>query len=1191
MNEKIFNIDDFKIGQNMYIDASAGTGKTYTIQQLVSKLVKGDSENAPIPLSKILIVTFTEKATGELRDRIRQKMESCYASEKLDCYRTALQNIHTAPIFTIHSFCQKTLHDFAYEANAPLSLDVVSDDNIVNLIQKLIRDKWSYTIEFQNIFNKGLNLDLFITNFVNATKAFLQDHTTQSFIPKIESIDNIVQIEPNVKWAWETLNKYKDESQEEKLKTKTNVRKISDLIDAISEFDGKGKLFPSTFNKKWRGIWSTDELNKAVEILFETKDLDYQDDNLQPYQEFILKHIEDVIIRWEREKKQNKQQSFSNMIYAVHDIIMKGNGELVKKIRGTYRYAIIDEFQDTNQTQWDIFKKIFLEESKQNNIIVVGDPKQSIFSFQGANVKVYRNAIKEIANGNKLSTNNRSTNDIINACNAFFQGPFFDNSDFKPSLTPPKEREKKAPLLNGRRTEPLWISDFADETEFAEFAVKKIVECCSRNHSKPDETSLRIFDSDKKEMRNVKFSDIAVLARTRSEMTAMENAMAKAGIPYARYKDTNLFNGKECAHWISLLKAIDAPDFYSWNRKFLNEALMTDFFRISLQDVEADEFTDPKQKTMTIFLKWRSLSEKKRWAELQESIYQETEIDKYLSTPSTLQRLAKIRQIGAYIFDFLYNNRATLEQIIKHLQGISSDNEDIDDTDGNMVAKGSDFDSVNLMTIHASKGLAFPIAIITGGLRGDSNRKNREPYSFKSHEQTFIGFDHNTSKFRHNEEEHEEWRRLMYVAYTRAQSLMIVPRYKIWFNQNKENNVFEIKGNNPFAFLSKAIEDIRKTEFARTRHDSSYDSMKTRQLKNEVSEILHFNSDKPDNTQSPDFELLQNKIKQNGVYQYSYSSLANKKKALEIHHETPDDDFGKDVSVNGDRVNREENEIDTSAFSTTQRISIDNYDYVKKLCTNYNRSVVIANEATYPRGANLGDALHKVFEKTDFELFGTLSEDEAIKNANLRNLITATYAENSIHMQEHPEWTDLTAKFIWNTLNASLPEIHGSIATGEQFKLCSLASSERRAEMGFHLNVKEGVNLSQICKGFIDLMFVRKGCDGHDYFSILDWKSDIMPDVDYSDKEAIDKKIEDEYSIQRVLYSNALIQWLKQFYNESEEEIFQNHFGGIYYALVRGTKADSCNGIYAQTWNSYNDLRNSYNNIVSLMNQSQKNAL
>ena len=182
----------------------------------------------------------------------------------------------------------------------------------------------------------------------------------------------------------------------------------------------------------------------------------------------------------------------------------------------------------------------------ENNIVVVGDPKQSIFSFQGADVDVYRRAIAEIQgeNGRRLSTNNRSSDDIIDACNELFQGDFFENGDFKDSERPPEERKKLSPTLNGEPTPPLWISNLSDEFEFADFAVRKIVECCAPDANDPSKTSLQVFDKDKKELRNVRFSDFAILSRTRSEMEAMETAMAQLGIPYAVTKIRTFFTGR-----------------------------------------------------------------------------------------------------------------------------------------------------------------------------------------------------------------------------------------------------------------------------------------------------------------------------------------------------------------------------------------------------------------------------------------------------------------------------------------------------------------------------------------------------------------------------------------------------------------------------------------------------------------------
>ena len=86
----------------------------------------------------------------------------------------------------------------------------------------------------------------------------------------------------------------------------------------------------------------------------------------------------------------------------------------------------------------------------------------------------------------------------------------------------------------------------------------------------------------------------------------------------------------------------------------------------------------------------------------------------------------------------------------------------------------------------------------------------------------------------------------------------------------------------------------------------------------------------------------------------------------------------------------------------------------------------------------------------------------------------------------------------------------------------------------------------------------------------------------YSDQKELKKQVDDRYSIQRVLYSYCLIKWLKQFYNESEEEIFNNHFGGMYYVFVRGANKNTSNGVYIQTWDSWDDLNKEFNKILKM---------
>ena len=125
------------------------------------------------------------------------------------------------------------------------------------------------------------------------------------------------------------------------------------------------------------------------------------------------------------------------------------------------------------------------------------------------------------------------------------------------------------------------------------------------------------------------------------------------------------------------------------------------------------------------------------------------------------------------------------------------------------------------------------------------------------------------------------------------------------------------------------------------------------------------------------------------------------------------------------------------------------------------------------------------------------------------------------------------------------------------------------------------------------MLFVRPDADGNKRFSILDWKSDYLEE--YSAK-AIKEKVDKEYSVQRVLYSYCLIQWLKQFYGpgtqenlKDEQKIFEKHFGGIYYAFLRGTDGQTQRGIYAQTWENFKKLEDAYIEVKNLMKKGSDN--
>ena len=179
------------------------------------------------------------------------------------------------------------------------------------------------------------------------------------------------------------------------------------------------------------------------------------------------------------------------------------------------------------------------------------------------------------------------------------------------------------------------------------------------------------------------------------------------------------------------------------------------------------------------------------------------------------------------------------------------------------------------------------------------------------------------------------------------------------------------------------------------------------------------------------------------------------------------------------------------------------------------------------------------------------------------------------------EWLADTYQLVSSVLKAKLPYIKGNSFNNEYFTLSSVNNQDKLAEVEFNFN-KEQEYLKNYFTGFIDLI-IRRG----DYYAVLDWKSDTLNDEEfdsYAKAESLKNHVDERYAIQRVLYSYVLIKWLKSRYQDlSEEEIFQRHFGGVYYVFLRGCHQCTSNGIYAQTWENYQQLKEEYDKILKLI--------
>lgn len=1124
-------------GQSIYIKASAGTGKTYNIQKIVRQLL----ERKDVPqLEKILIVTFTEKAAGELRDRIRKELTGFDA------------DVDNAPIYTIHSFCQKTLEEFAFTAKKPASLELIDEEEINDFIDRAIRDgienDENFRTELIPLFENAENKDSFIESFKKDLKQAVAKYYPDEKIVELDANSDSIYLK------YEGKKEQKDYTFED--------------CDFLLEKEESGNY---------------DEVKKDITRVFTGKDAANHKKNIEKYKKarFYGNILKSLYQAWQLEKSQNKQQSFNDMIRNVREAVCEKNSALKKELQKKYDVAIIDEFQDTNQQQWDIFREVFKNEN--HSLIVVGDPKQSIYAFQGADVNVYENAIGTFENGYKLSHNYRSTDQMIEACNGLFEHDFFKASDITFFKSDPPEAPGDKTLnatFDGKEIKPFWIcnSEKKEKNEdgsvkksevpisaedFAKLAVEKIVDCCT--YDKNGKTRLQVYEKKEKNFRNVSFKDFAVLAKTSPEMEKIENAMKDSGIPFLRYKDKNLFRGIECKHWISLINAIASPDFTGHNRAFLNEALFTRFFDIPIENVTDEKYDSPTCDERKALIEWQMLAEDRKWAKLLESIFEKTQIEKRLSGLDNLQTLSKFRQIGEYIVEYLYKNDSSLDGVSRHLSRLVARTEGADD-EGNLVARGTDFDCVQLMTIHASKGLEFPVVIAAGGFK---QRNNQIPQVYLYHEEkkddegkpvgkyAKLSFSED-GKEKMKKEEEIEWQRLFYVAYTRASSLMILPNYEKSRSGDKRiDNVFT-------KTISASLSAFMQNDANKKLYENFiFSEENNRKLSKEVQEILKHKKEKEsdgttEDSQKEVFTELKD-AKNRLLKKNSYSSLGHKKIGL---NEYVSDKYKP-------KEDDDENLEETSELSDS--------DYLKG----------------YPRGSKLGLALHSIFEKIDFETALPIASassgkrisdyEELCTDSDVKALIEDSFSEQGLKIDEEDSknWRKNTAQIVWNTLSARFKELTGG-KEGGTFSLREILLKDRTSEVEFNFMPEEFSSAPEIrnyFNGFIDLIFVRN-VDGKEVYSLLDWKSDTLPD--YSESETAKHSVE-KYSIQMVLYSYCLVKWLKTFPKYSSmdyNEIYKNHFGGIYYVYLRGTKAGTDNGIFAQKWENWKMLNTIFNDKI-----------
>ena len=460
---------DFKVAEGLHlIEASAGTGKTYSIQNVYARLVM----ETDFRVANILVMTYTEAATKELKERLRavlldlQKLlrgePECDGKDEkeranrtqrakalIDCVcssgnvqegiarkalarkrvELALLEFDGAAISTIHGFCQRVLSRYAFETGMSFSQEI--KDNKGAELKAAAVDWWRVHHEtpLEELVKYCGRLGEKTDYTIAPTKAEIQ--RTLDCIEKIEAKRSRQDGEDPC------INSLKRVLQD----VRENKIDVNDM-----DIDSLLGLLKKTIDDKIQGV--TREANGLYKIWSSFK---------------FLKTPDEIIAKYESLRPERETLTFDDLPRGLRDALrdMSHGKDLAEKLRAEYQAALIDEFQDTDPVQYEIFRKIFIDCDKPGPLYFVGDPKQAIYAFRGGDIFTYFNA--KSLNGLKnhiLTYNRRSTKELVNTVDAMFGGDNTFGEEIHYVDSVPTDENEQSEIKGERLPRPLQIINF-----------------------------------------------------------------------------------------------------------------------------------------------------------------------------------------------------------------------------------------------------------------------------------------------------------------------------------------------------------------------------------------------------------------------------------------------------------------------------------------------------------------------------------------------------------------------------------------------------------------------------------------------------------------------------------------------------------------------------------------------------------
>ncbi len=1143
------------------IEASAGTGKTFAITSIVSRLIG----ELGLGIDRILIVTFTEAATAELRDRVRSRLTNDAASAEPAAqkrYESALRDFDEAAIFTIHGFCKRILDEHAFESDVSYDLELVPD--LSEMCREVVTDDWAdrlygadpllvRCLELEKVSIEEL-MSLVLTVAAQPYRRILPGATSSGLDPLEEFCEAFAcaaqiwrgrreEILEKLDGAWDDLNR---NSYSLKLK-----QRKAQLLDSLFGGDVPADV---ALDK---------DLEKFASPCLEARTKKSRRPPLDPFFDacarlcsaraqlkevavrFRMDAVGSCLRRMEERKAKAGVQSFDDLLLRMRSALQSPRGAaLAQVVRARFHAVLIDEFQDTDPVQYEVFSRIYGETTLP--LFLIGDPKQSIYGFRGADIFTYLDAVRDAGDDVfGLDTNWRSDPGLVRGAQALFaksQRPFV-----LPGISYPhvKSREGAEDALRcgGKKAPPLRLG-FVSCEDVEEGALQKNKQAIKKTEAVPlvaDFIAGRIVTllgqgyalEVGATRRFIEKADIAVLVRSNRQAELVRDALTKRRVKAVCYGQKGVFESAEAEELLTVLTAVA----HTASSEKLRAALATEALGLTGDQIEALATDEPSwDRWVERFGQWSALwrsrgveATLRRILEENTDGGSETVAAQMLARAGGERRLTNWRHLMELLGEVEARDHlgplGVIRELERHMVHEKSEQ-------GALVRMESDEMAVKILTVHKSKGLEFPVVLCPylweSALERPSSRK---PMAFHEDDGGAVldigSKDRERHRRRVDDEALAEGMRLAYVAVTRARHMCEVVL-----------GPFSGVETSPLAYALCADDSVH-TAAQLAEH-----------MKSEGAEALHLGAERLAQAAPGDVAVYR-LGPHSGLHERTGERTEARLRKKELRAFCPQPERTESFSSlimsaehhAGEVLEGELDELDLSAKAD------------KKNVPSAQRLAL----ADFPRGPRAGTCLHAIFERwrpglPSEETLAALVAEQLARHGfdartwtgpvtrNVEDVLAARLRE-----PDGPRLEDVAATDRLVEMEFVFPLGRSSRLTPKALRECfsrancavskSYASAAGRLSFG---------RLSGFLKGYIDLVLRHEG-----RYYLLDYKSnDLGPTRDdYSDEDLVEAMVAGHYMLQEHLYTVALHRYLSVRLSGYD---YETHFGGAFYLFLRG---------------------------------------